>query len=80
MYDGSCQHALFAHKLTGKERDTETNLDNFGARYNSSSFGRFMSPDDPNADQDPHNPQSWNLYTYARNNPVRFTDARVAHL
>jgi hypothetical protein len=25
-------------------------------------------------DQDPVNPQSWNLYSYGRNNPLRFTD------
>jgi RHS repeat-associated protein len=31
--------------FTGKERDTESGLDYFGARYNSSNMGRFMSPD-----------------------------------
>jgi RHS repeat-associated protein len=31
--------------FTGKERDSESGLDNFGARYDSSSMGRFMSPD-----------------------------------
>ncbi len=39
MYDCSCQHALFALNFTGKERDAESGLDNFGARYNSSSMG-----------------------------------------
>jgi len=29
---------------TGKERDSESNLDNFGARYDSSAMGRLMSP------------------------------------
>ena len=33
------------HKFTGKERDGESGLDNFGARYLTSSIGRFMSPD-----------------------------------
>jgi RHS repeat-associated protein len=33
------------HKFTGKERDAESGLDNFGARYNASTMGRFMSPD-----------------------------------
>jgi hypothetical protein len=28
-------------KFTGKERDSESTLDNFGARYYSSSLGRF---------------------------------------
>src|SRR5271165_761374 len=30
------------YKFTSKERDSESNLDNFGARYNSSTMGRFM--------------------------------------
>jgi RHS repeat-associated protein len=33
------------YKFTGKERDTETGLDNFGARYYGSNMGRFMTPD-----------------------------------
>ncbi|HKW57978.1 MAG TPA: RHS repeat-associated core domain-containing protein, partial [Candidatus Acidoferrum sp.] len=32
-------------KFTGKERDSESGLDNFGARFDSSSLGRFMTPD-----------------------------------
>ena len=34
-----------ASRYTGKERDTESGLDYFGARYYGSSMGRFMSPD-----------------------------------
>jgi len=34
-----------AYKFTGKERDFESGLDNFGARYMGSILGRFMSPD-----------------------------------
>ena len=56
-------------KFTGKERDQETGLDYFGARYYGSTMGRFMSPDD-GSDQNPGNPQSWNLYSYGRNNPL----------
>jgi RHS repeat-associated protein len=33
------------YKFTGKERDTESGLDNFGARYYASTTGRFISPD-----------------------------------
>jgi len=33
------------YKFTGKERDSESNLDMFGARYYGSSLGRFMTPD-----------------------------------
>lgn len=32
------------YKFTGKERDPETGLDNFGARYSNSIMGRFQSP------------------------------------
>ena len=32
-------------RCTGKERDSESGLDNFGARYDASSLGRFMTPD-----------------------------------
>lgn len=60
--------------FTGKERDAETGLDYFGARYFSAAMGRFTSPDKPFADQDPADPQSWNLYSYARNNPLKFVD------
>jgi RHS repeat-associated protein len=59
---------------TGKERDSESGLDYFGARYYASSMGRWMSPDKPFVDQHPANPQSWNIYAYARNNPLRFVD------
>jgi len=31
--------------FTGKERDSESGNDYFGARYYSSAMGRFMSPD-----------------------------------
>jgi len=49
-------------------------LDYFGARYFSSQQGRFMSPDVPLLDQHVGDPQSWNLYTYGRNNPLRLID------
>ena len=40
-----CPNVAQNYKFTGKERDTESGLDNFGARYNASSVGRWMSPD-----------------------------------
>ncbi len=58
------------YKFTGKERDAETGLDYFGARYYSNGLGRFTSADHPFADQHAGNPQTWNLYTYGRNNPL----------
>jgi RHS repeat-associated protein len=59
-----------AYKFTGKEWDTESGLDFFIARYYSSGYGRFLSPDLPFADQEKENPQSWNLYSYVQNNPL----------
>jgi RHS repeat-associated protein len=67
------------YKFTGKERDTETLLDNFGARYNSSSLGRYMTADwaakpisVPYANFG--DPRTLNLYSYGGNNSVSFRD------
>jgi RHS repeat-associated protein len=60
--------------FTGKERDSESGLDYFGARYNSSSIGRFSTPDPLMASARVSDPQSWNRYTYGRNNPLKFFD------
>lgn len=67
------------HKFTGKERDAESGLDYFGARYYSSAFGRYLSPDwsaapSPVPYADFTNPQTLNLYTYVANNPLNSTD------
>ena len=66
--------------FTGKERDPESSLDDFGARYYSSQWGRWMSPDwsaSPSAV--PYstmaNPQSLNLYAYVGNDPINGEDA-----
>ncbi len=61
-------------KFTGYERDNETALDYAESRYYSPQMGRFTSPDEPLIDQWPHNPQSWNIYSYVGNNPLRFVD------
>ena len=60
--------------FTGKERDTESGNDYFGARYYASSMGRFLSPDSIANDWELRNPQTWNRYMYARNNPLIFVD------
>jgi RHS repeat-associated protein len=65
---GTCGDVSPLH-FTGKERDTESNLDYFGARHYASSMGRFMQADEPFAGQEPAGPQSWNLYSYVRNSP-----------
>jgi RHS repeat-associated protein len=61
-------------KFTGKERDTESGLDYFGARHYGNSLGRFVAPDAALVDQFENNPQSWNLYVYSRNNPLKQSD------
>ncbi len=63
------------YKFTGKERDSESGLDMFGARYFGSSLGRFMTPDwAAKPTNVPYasfgNPQSLNLYSYVNNNPT----------
>ena len=63
-----------AQKFTGKERDAESGLDYFQARYFSGAGGRFTSVDPENAGADPADPQSWNGYAYARNNPLLYVD------
>lgn len=62
------------YKFTGKERDSESGLDNFGARYDASSMGRFMTPDPLLSSGRLGNPQTWNRYAYALNNPLRIID------
>jgi RHS repeat-associated protein len=66
-------------KFTGKERDSESGLDMFGARYYASSLGRFMIPDwAAKPTSVPYanfgNPQSLNLYGYVANNPTTLGD------
>jgi RHS repeat-associated protein len=66
-------------RCTSKERDAESGLDYFGARYFSSAQGRFTSPDwsakpQPVPYADLSDPQTLNLYGYVRNNPLARTD------
>jgi RHS repeat-associated protein len=74
--NGGCADSndVSPNHFTGKERDTESGLDNFGARYLGSSLGHFMSPDPGNAGANPGNPQTWNAYAYGLNNPLYYTD------
>jgi len=67
-------------KFTAKPRDSESGLDFFGARYFSGAQGRYTTPD-WSAEPEPvpyaklTDPQSLNLYSYVRNNPLSATDA-----
>lgn len=70
-------------RFAGKEKDKETGLQYFGARYMRNEVGRFTSPD-PIGPVDPRtgkintrilmNPQRINLYAYALNNPFKYID------
>ena len=64
---------------TGKERDQETGLDYFGARYLSAAQGRWTIPDwsqmpEPVPFADFADPQTLNLYAYVRDNPLGRSD------
>ena len=62
-------------KFTSKERDSETGLDYFGARYMSSAQGRFTSTDPKQFSMRTlGNPQKWNKYAYTLNNPLALVD------
>ena len=69
-----------AMKFTGHERDLQgtittptDDLDYMHARYYNPNIARFLSVD-PGRDVDPKTPQSWNLYSYVRNNPTNLVD------
>nr|WP_291235234.1 RHS repeat-associated core domain-containing protein [Frisingicoccus sp.] len=58
-----------SHTFSAKERDSETGLSYFGARYYSSDLSVWLSVD-PMSDKYP----STSPYTYCRNNPVILVD------
>jgi RHS repeat-associated protein len=67
------------YKFTGKERDSETQLDYFGARYYSNGLGRWVSADwATKATAVPYaefaDPQSLNLYGFVGGNPASKAD------
>jgi len=68
-----------AYKFEGKERDAETGNDDFGARYYSNRFGRWLSADWSNVPAPiPYanltNPQTLNLYSMVADDPESFAD------
>ena len=67
------------YKFEGKERDSETQNDDFGARYYSWRVGRWLSADwsavpTPVPYANLANPQTLNLYAMASDNPETFAD------
>jgi len=62
-------------KFSGKERDSESNLDYFGARYYDHTLYRFLSVDPViPASRALYNPQRWNLYGYCLNRPLNYVE------
>lgn len=64
--------ASVAYTYTGKELDTSTGLYFYEARDYDATLRRFISANTivPN----PTDPQAFNRYSYARNNPILFND------
>ncbi len=60
------------YKFTGKERDKESHLDYFNARYLDTKLGRFMKADIVTGDI--QNPQTLNRWIYCVNNPMKYVD------
>ncbi|HEX6100516.1 MAG TPA: SpvB/TcaC N-terminal domain-containing protein [Thermoanaerobaculia bacterium] len=65
---GIAETSLKRYRHQGKERDAETGLYYYGARYYIPWLGRWSSPDPAGTDAD------LNLYAYVRNNPIFFND------
>ena len=63
------------YKFTGKERDLESGLQYFEARYMNDSIGSFISVDLISMIEDSNNsPQEINSYRYSANNPIGYID------
>src|SRR6185436_3966804 len=73
-----------SYKFTQKERDPESGLHYFEARYLTPALSRFAIPDPKYANPDAlvdedaaaflSTPQQMNIYAYAHNNPLKYVD------
>ncbi|MFJ9349491.1 RHS repeat-associated core domain-containing protein [Streptomyces sp. NPDC101237] len=59
------------HGFLGKSEDSDTGLSVLGARMYDNKLGRFISTDPLRT---PYTPQNMNLYSYAMNNPIAYSD------
>jgi RHS repeat-associated protein len=62
----------FRYQYTGQEKDSETGLYFYNARYYDARLGRFIQAD--TIVPDPLRSQGLNRYAYVLNNPLRYTD------
>ena len=68
------QFSYNTHQYTGHERDKDMGMDYMLARYYEAGTARFLSTDPAPESSSPRSPQTWNRYTYALNNPLKFID------
>jgi RHS repeat-associated protein len=59
-------------RYTGQYAEPDLGIYYYGARWYDPALGRFTSPDA--IIPDPYNSLDWDRYSYARNNPVRYSD------
>jgi RHS repeat-associated protein len=65
---------LDAYHFAGTDEDIETGTDHAQFRQYNSTQGRWMRPDPYRGSYDLSNPQSFNRYAYALNNPLSYID------
>ena len=65
--------AVFSVEIEAALNNTFQDLDYMHARYCSPWWGRFLTVD-PVDSAEPVLPQTWNKYSYAINNPLKFSD------
>ncbi|MGE5480393.1 MAG: RHS repeat domain-containing protein, partial [Chloroflexota bacterium] len=71
-FGGFRREARLERGFTGHEHIRQFNLINMNARLYDPRIGKFFSPD--NVISSPENPQDYNRYSYAHNNPLIYTD------
>ena len=76
--EGQEEPSFTPMRYAGQERDVASDrfgtLDYMHARYYEAELGRFLSVDPLRESAEAADPQTWNRYTYALNNPVLLTD------
>jgi RHS repeat-associated protein len=66
------QQAAVPYRYTEQREEAALGLYDYGARWYDPSIGRFIQAD--TIVPEPGNPQSLNRYSYALNNPMKYTD------